>query len=87
MLQWLYEEELGDNINEDINIENINDKFRVLGISEIDRNVNFLQTHNDAATEGSTESSIRAIKLPPLISESDFLNMISTLNANNSPLP
>ncbi|XP_061399099.1 uncharacterized protein LOC133334797 [Musca vetustissima] len=78
ILQRLRDEDSIEDVNEEAG--NIDDEFRVLGVPEIDPNVNILNTEGDGTSAETSETSLRIIKLPPLISESDLLNMVRTLN-------
>ncbi|XP_061391279.1 uncharacterized protein LOC133326674 [Musca vetustissima] len=80
VLQRLRDEERIEDITEEEEIRNVDDEFRVLGVPDIDPNVNILHTQGDGTSNENSEASIRIIKLPPLMSDSDLLNMVRTLN-------
>ncbi|XP_061393643.1 uncharacterized protein LOC133329165 [Musca vetustissima] len=77
ILQRLRDEDSIEDVNEEAG--NIDDEFRVLGVPEIDPNVNILNTEGDGTSAETSETSLRIIKLPPLISESPEYGY-STLN-------
>jgi len=61
------------------NIENPEDnEFRVLGLPEIDPQLNVLNVNGDDNNIG--DNNIRLIKLPPLVSEETLSNIVGSLN-------
>ncbi|XP_037820089.1 uncharacterized protein LOC119609402 [Lucilia sericata] len=58
----------------------IDNEFRVLGVPEINPDINVFNIPENEPTEESPEGCIRLIKLPPLIPENDLLTMVRSLN-------
>ncbi|XP_037825564.1 uncharacterized protein LOC119613607 [Lucilia sericata] len=75
-----HETESDSNGNEDNDNTAIDNEFRVLGVPEINPDINVLNIPENEPTEESSEGCIRLIKLPPLIPENDLLTMVRSLN-------
>ncbi|KAI8116853.1 ATP-dependent DNA helicase PIF1 [Lucilia cuprina] len=75
-----HETESDSNGSEDNYNTAIDNEFRVLGVPEINPDINVLNIPENEPTEESSEGCIRLIKLPPLMPENDLLTMVRSLN-------
>ncbi|XP_075158165.1 uncharacterized protein LOC142231442 [Haematobia irritans] len=81
ILQRLSEEdEVANQILQGEDEAEIDTEFQVLGVPEIDSHMNLLQTPGGAVSEETSDGRLRTVKLPPLISGSNLLQMVQMLN-------